>query len=321
MGHMDVHRLELLRELAERGSVTAVARATNRTVSAVSQQLKVLEREAGVPLTERSGRGIVLTGAGRMLAQTATDVAVAIERAEAVWADFIEAPRGEVTLTTFPTGGQMLLPGLLDAVAQIPGLTLVATDQDPLLPDFADLTPDFDIVLADSPGMLPSWRERGLTVVKLLDEPLDVALPEGHPLAAKSSLSARDLVDETWIGVPLGFPYDRIVRQLEAITGVPATIGQRFLDNGIVDPAPIHDPEPRERARRAAARRHPVEPPDLGPDASGSGRATLREARRAGAAHRGGQGRRGAHGVTPAARRRRARPTRTPCSAGLSRRR
>ncbi|MCU1556668.1 MAG: LysR family transcriptional regulator [Microbacteriaceae bacterium] len=232
---MDVRRLELLRELAERGSITAVAAATLRTVSAVSQQLKVLEREAGVPLTERSGRGIVLTGAGRMLAQTATDVAVALERADALWADFKQAPRGEVTLTTFPTGGQMLLPGLLTAVAAMPGLVLTATDQDPLLPDFADLTPDFDIVVADSPGMLPSWRERGLRVVKLMEEPLDVALPEGHRLAEKASLSARDLVDVTWIGVPLGFPYDRILRQLEAITGIPATIGQRFLDNGIVE--------------------------------------------------------------------------------------
>src|SRR6187402_593770 len=139
---MDVRRLELLRELAERGSITAVAEATNRTASAVSQQLKVLEREAGVPLTERSGRGIVLTGAGKMLAQTATDVAVALERADAVWQEFVKQPRGEVTLTIFPTGGQMLLPGLLTAIEGMPGLTLVASDQDPLLPDFADLTPD-----------------------------------------------------------------------------------------------------------------------------------------------------------------------------------
>jgi DNA-binding transcriptional LysR family regulator len=232
---MDVNRLELLRELSDRGSITAVARATNRTASAVSQQLKVLEREAGTPLTEKNGRGISLTGAGRMLAETARDVAVALERADALWNDFKQAPRGEVTLTTFPTGGQMLLPGLLDAVADIPGLRLIATDQDPLLPDFADLTPDFDIVLADSSGVLPSWRARGLTVVKLMEEPLDVALPEGHPLAAKKSLSARDLVDVTWIGVPLGFPYDRILRQLEASTGIAANIGQRFQDNGIVE--------------------------------------------------------------------------------------
>ena len=232
---MDVRRLELLRELAERGSITAVASATNRTASAVSQQLKVLEREAGIALTERHGRGIILTGAGRMLAQTATDVAVALERADALWEDFKQAPRGVVTLTTFPTGGQMLLPGLLTAIADVPGLELACTDQDPLLPDFADLTPDFDIVLADSPGMLPSWKERGIAVVPLMTEPLDVALPEGHPLAAKKSLSPADLVDELWVGVPLGFPYDRILRQIEVINGSPARIGQRFLDNGIVE--------------------------------------------------------------------------------------
>ncbi|WP_213813838.1 LysR family transcriptional regulator [Glaciihabitans sp. dw_435] len=237
---MDVRRLELLRELAERGSVTAVAKATNRTASAVSQQLKVLEREAGIALTERSGRGIQLTGAGRVLAQTATDVAVALERAEALWDDFKQAPRGEVTLTTFPTGGQMLLPGLLSAIADVPGLTLTCTDQDPLLPpdltpDFADLTPDFDIVLADSPGILPSWRERGLAVVPLMREPLDVALPEGHPLGDKATLSPKDLVDELWVGAPVGFPYDRILRQIQTINGVPARVGQRFLDNGIVE--------------------------------------------------------------------------------------
>jgi DNA-binding transcriptional LysR family regulator len=232
---MDVRRLELLRELAERGSITAVAVATNRTSSAVSQQMKVLEREAGIPLTERHGRGIVLTGAGRMLAQTATDVAVALQRAEALWEDFKQAPRGDVTLTIFPTGGQMLLPGLLTAVAAMPGLVLTCSDQDPLLPDFADLTPDFDIVVADAPTVLPSWRERGLAVVPLMTEPLDVALPEGHPLAEKKTLSPRDLVDETWVGVPHGFPYNRILRQIETANGVPARVGQRFLDNGIVE--------------------------------------------------------------------------------------
>lgn len=232
---MDVRRLELLRELAERGSITAVALATRRTASAVSQQLKVLEREAGVALTERAGRGIVLTAAGRALARTATDIAVALEKADALWENFKHAPQGEVTLTTFPTAGQMLLPGLLTAIEALPGLTLSCTDQDPLLPDFADLTPRFDIVVADSPAILPSWRERGLAVIPLMTEPLDVGLPAGHRLAAKASLLPSDLVDEIWIGVPDGFPYDRILRQIEVSNGSPARIGQRFLDNGIVE--------------------------------------------------------------------------------------
>ncbi|PJJ71584.1 DNA-binding transcriptional LysR family regulator [Diaminobutyricimonas aerilata] len=232
---MDVHRLELLRELAERGSVTAVARATNRTASAVSQQLKVLEREAGIPLTERHGRGIRLTVAGRALAATATDVAIALERAEAVWEDFTRQPRGEVTLTTFPTAGEMLLPGLLHALADVPGLVLSCTDQDPLLPDFADLTPDHDVVIADASGVLPSWRERGLTVVELMREPLDIALRPDHPLAKRSKLSPADLVDEPWIGAPREFPYDRILTRIAAIAGRDLDVTQRFFDNGIAE--------------------------------------------------------------------------------------
>jgi DNA-binding transcriptional LysR family regulator len=232
---MDIRRLELLRELADRGSITAVARATRRTASAVSQQLKILEREAGIPLTERSGRGIVLTSAGRALARTATDVATAIERAEALWADFRSQPRGEVTLTIFPTGGQMLLPGLLDTIDGMPGLVLHCNDLDSHVTDVADLTADFDIVVADSPTLLPSWTSRGLTVVPLMREPLDVALPEGHRLGALAQVTPADLADETWIGTPAGLPFDRILRGIELANGTPANVVQRFADNGVVE--------------------------------------------------------------------------------------
>ena len=93
---MDVKRLDLLRELAERGTVGAVADAMHVTPSAVSQQLKVLEKEAGYTLIEPAGRGVTLTVAGRALAQTATDIAVAIERAEGQWREFMKRPAGKV---------------------------------------------------------------------------------------------------------------------------------------------------------------------------------------------------------------------------------
>lgn len=232
---MDIRRLELLRELADRGSVTAVALATHRTASAVSQQLKILEREAGVPLTERVGRGIQLTPAGRELARTATDVATAIERAEALWEDFRSQPRGEVTLATFPSGGQMLLPGLLTTVGAMPGLDLAVSDLDQLVGDPMDLTADFDVVVIDSPEVRPEWTHRRLAVTELMWEPLDVALPENHPLGSRRFLRPSDLVNETWIGVPVGLPFDRILRDIEATNGTPARIAQRIGDNGIVE--------------------------------------------------------------------------------------
>ncbi len=232
---MDIRRLELLRELADRGSITAVALATHRTTSAVSQQLKILEREAGVPLTERSGRGVALTSAGRALARTATDVATAIERAEALWADFRSQPQGEVTLTIFPTAGQMFLPGVLTRIESLPGLRLICSDLDSFVKDIADLTADFDIVIADAPGVLPSWTERGLTVVPLMREPLDIAMREGHPLGAKKSLTPADVIDQDWIGVPSDLPFDRILRGIEAVNATPARVAQRIADNRIVE--------------------------------------------------------------------------------------
>ncbi|MBS4104487.1 helix-turn-helix domain-containing protein, partial [Tsukamurella paurometabola] len=71
---MDVHRLRILRELADRGTVAATARAMDMTPSAVSQQLKVLAREAGVDLLEPDGRRVRLTDAGLALVVRAESV-------------------------------------------------------------------------------------------------------------------------------------------------------------------------------------------------------------------------------------------------------
>ncbi|WP_395245213.1 LysR family transcriptional regulator [Agromyces sp. MMS24-K17] len=232
---MDVRRLDLLRELAERGSVTAVAEAAGRTPSAVSQQLKVLEKEAGMPLTQRVGRGIQLTSAGHALARSATEVAVALERAGALWDDFRNQPGGEVSLLTFPTIGATLLPAVFTDLAAVAGLVVRATDLDPELDRFADLTSDHDIVLAHAmPGQLP-WGGRGLTVVPLLTEPLDIGLPVDHRLAGRAHVTPEDLVDETWLSVPEGFPFERILHAVEQQGGRRIRIAQRFSDMRIVE--------------------------------------------------------------------------------------
>lgn len=232
---MDVRRLDLLRELAERGSVTAVAEATGRTPSAVSQQLKVLEREAGMPLTERSGRGLVLTSAGQALARSATDVAIALERAAALWDEFRNHPSGEVTLLTFPTVGATLLPSVLGDLAQVAGLVVHCTDLDPELAEFPDLTGDYDIVLAHTmPGVLP-WGGRGLRAVPLFTEPLDIGMPIDHRLAGRSHVTPADLVEETWLGVPPGFPFERLLHAVEQHSGQRANVGQRFSDMRIIE--------------------------------------------------------------------------------------
>ena len=80
--YMDVQRLRVLRELADRGSVTAVAAALAYTPSAISQQLKALTQEVGLVLTEPAGRGVRLTDAGHALVAEAEQVLAALSRAE-----------------------------------------------------------------------------------------------------------------------------------------------------------------------------------------------------------------------------------------------
>lgn len=232
---MDVRRLDLLRELAERGTVHAVAEATHRTPSAVSQQLKVLEREAGLPLTERRGRGLVLTDAGRTLAASATDVAIAIERATSVWDEYRNHPTGTVTVATFPTFGQMVIPAALRALESVPGLRVEVSDRDPELEDFPALAADFDIVIAHAISGERSWVRRGLKTTALLTEPLDVVLPAGHRLSGHTALTPADLADESWIGVPVGYPLDRLLRSIEAESGGELRVVQRVSDNRIAE--------------------------------------------------------------------------------------
>jgi DNA-binding transcriptional LysR family regulator len=232
---VDVRRLEVLRELKLRGSVTAVARATHRTPSAVSQQLKTLEREVGAPLTERSGRGLALTAAGDALARAAGEVAVAIARAEETWRTYLASPEGRVDLAIFVTAGRMFLPDLLKAVHAVPGLEVVATDVDPARGDFASLVHDYDVVVGHAVGPAPAWSDRDLVVVPLVDEPLEVALPVGHPLAGAAEVTPEEVADSPWIGVPDDFPYERLLDEIERVAGRPLDVVQRFSDTRVTE--------------------------------------------------------------------------------------
>src|SRR5258707_14966551 len=105
---LDTHRLRLLREFAERGTIAATAAALGYTPSAVSQQLAALEREAGAVLLDRTARAAELTDAGRRLAEHAERILALIEAAEA---DLSAArPTGRGTVTAFPTAALAFRP-------------------------------------------------------------------------------------------------------------------------------------------------------------------------------------------------------------------
>ena len=224
---VDVAHLAVLRELAEHGSVTAVARATTMSPSAVSQQLKVLQRRLGVVLVERAGRGVRLTDAGRSLAGIAATVATALATAEADWQSYRGGVVGTVRLATFHSAGELLVPGLLDRLGAHPGIELETFDEDVLQDDFAALTAGYDVVVAHrSDDVLPPTRN-GIDVRPLLREPLDVALPLGHPLAGRARVTPGDVIDEDWIVPPAEFPIERVLTAIAARAGRPVRVVRR----------------------------------------------------------------------------------------------
>lgn len=232
---MDFKRLRILRELADRQTVGATAEALNVTPSAVSQQLRTLQDELGVVLVEKSGRGVRLTEAGHAMAAAAADVATAMARAESTIDTYRSGWQTHVTAAFFPSAAEMLLPGLLHRVATIDGLRFDAHFEDPGTAEFPGLAADYDIVLAHSVDGPEVFASRGLEVVPLLDEALDVALPPGHELTAKAVLTAEDVVGYPWIGVPDGFPFDTVLKQIELQAGRTAIRGQRFPDLRVLE--------------------------------------------------------------------------------------
>ena len=231
---MDVHHLQVLRELRERGSVAAVATAMYVSPSAISQQLATLQRSAGVPLTRKDGRRLVLTEAGDALADAAVNVMTALASARSAVDDHLGARGSVVSVAALQSVAAMWFPGLLAAFSDsTTGPTLRLSDEDVALDQFPRLVADYDIVLAHRLSHSPAWRSRGVTVVPLMHEPLDVAMADTHPLAKKAVIALSDLTSQSWIAVHAGFPLEPALDALAAATGRPLTISHRINDFGV----------------------------------------------------------------------------------------
>lgn len=173
---LDLHRLRLLRELAYRDTIAAVAQAMNYTPSAVSQQLSILEREAGVPLLERTGRRVRLTAAAHALVDHAEQVLAGLESAEASLAAAREGLSGTLRLGAFPSAARTLLPGVLVALGRDhPNLRLTLEEYDPALAAEAVRTGTLDAALTHDYDLVPVPRHPALESTVVLTEAMLLA--------------------------------------------------------------------------------------------------------------------------------------------------
>ncbi|MEW2188487.1 LysR family transcriptional regulator [Streptomyces microflavus] len=200
MTEWDVKKLRILRTLRDRGTVTATAEALLMTPSAVSQQLTNLARQLGVELLEPQGRRVRLTDAAHLVLRHAEAVFAQLERADAELTGYLRGEAGEVRVGAFSTA----VPALV-----VPAVRLLRAEDRPG-PDVrvreAEAAQAYELLTAGEVDLAlslaahaPTARDPRFTLFPLLADPLDVALPAGHPLADAPALRLADLAAERWI--------------------------------------------------------------------------------------------------------------------------
>ena len=197
---LDPRRLRLLVELADRGTIAAVADALHFAPSTVSHGLSALEREVGVMLLERTGRSVRLTPAGVALAQEGR---VALARLQAAAADAAAVGRldgGQVVIATFPSAGATFVTTAFRALrAQRPRLDVRLRDAEPEASLPAVLAGEVDVAVVYAYPHLPPLELDGLEAVHLLDDPMRLLIAADDPLAQQPTASVDALRDRAFV--------------------------------------------------------------------------------------------------------------------------
>ena len=217
---LNVARLNVFREVIERGSFSDAADALSYSQSAVSQAIAALEAEMGAPLIERSRGGVRPTAAGAALAAHVGGILARMETAEDEIAAIAAGRGGHLRTASFPTAGATLMPQAIAGFrASHPGVEVTLAEGEP-----EEIGPrlragEFDLALLFEFEGVGDRLTAGLRRFDLLEDPLHLALPSGAsvwPSAARRPRLA-DLRDESWVQTSATSPCARhVVRSCHA---------------------------------------------------------------------------------------------------------
>ncbi|WP_340383636.1 LysR family transcriptional regulator [Streptomyces sp. SS7] len=228
---LNLERLRTLDALARHGSVSGAAAGLHITTSAVSQQLAKLEREVGQRLLAKHGRGVRLTDAGRLLAEHAARILSQVELAQSD----LEARRGQVAgelrISAFPTAARGLFPVALAELRKAhPALRLRSCELEPENGVAGVVRGDLDLAVVLDWYNKPMPVPDGLVKAPVLDDPADVAMPAGHPLAGRDEVDLAEFAGDEWITWGEGeFCHEWLMFTLRS-RGVEPIVGHRAAE-------------------------------------------------------------------------------------------
>jgi DNA-binding transcriptional LysR family regulator len=218
MQDVDVNRLRVFRAVVASGTVQAAASHLGYSPSAVSQHLAALQRETGLTLFEKAGRGIAPTAAGRLLADRSDEVMDSLGRLSGLVDDLRQGRSGSLSIGTFASAGEAWIPQVAKALAVEQPDVILTLDID-YHPGDARLA--YDIELSTEHPQEPPRLVAGMRRHVLLDEPFVLLVPDDHRLSATDCVPLSELADERWIDDD---PHDtscgRLVRAWRSAAGL-----------------------------------------------------------------------------------------------------
>ncbi len=281
---LDTHRLRIFRAVVAAGSVNGAAAQLGYTPSAVSQHVTALQKQTGLTLVERRGRGIEPTAAGLRLAEEAAEVLERLAALESVAGDLRQGRVGSLTVSYVASAGTAWIPPVVATLSrEFPNLRL-----DLRLVELAaesSFVPDIEIYVAGAAS--PGAAIDGYDVTLLLEEPYVAVVPDDHRLAGMAEVALSDLRDESFVDndvtrgpcrqvwldacATAGFSpcfqveahdYQTAIAFVAAGVGVTVLprLGTAHLPPGVVT-LPVVDPEPRRRIMlriKRSVRHHPA---------------------------------------------------------------
>jgi DNA-binding transcriptional LysR family regulator len=206
MSMIDVQRLRVFRAVVASGSVQAAAEYLGYTPSAVSQQISALQRETGLVLFEKAGRGIAATAAAKVLASESDDLMESLNRLGGVVDHLRDGHTGSLTIGAFSSAAQFWLPTVAKGLRRdFPDLVLdlALNELGPEVPGTGRRDLDITTEDADLEGIERPGHSRHV----LAEETYRVAAPRGHELLTEwddqvpmLALAGQPVIDNDYHG-------------------------------------------------------------------------------------------------------------------------
>jgi LysR family transcriptional regulator, transcription activator of glutamate synthase operon len=196
---MELQQLKYFREVAEREHVTRAAERLFVSQSAVSRAVTQLEEELGVPLFYRQGRAVVLSPYGRLFLEHVNRALSVLESGKRLLSEQTGEETGTISLGFLHSLGVEMVPRLIKEYRRrhprVQFTLLVQRSGEKLMEELA--AGNIDLCLS-VPGM---FDQSDVRWSYLLDEELLIVVPQTHRLAARRTVSLKELSSELFLAL------------------------------------------------------------------------------------------------------------------------